>query len=763
MSWKLDLDSARTALGSHRSFCSILNSRMTWLRVTAFLVAAAPVIANAQQPLPPVPSSDAPFLKPQVLEPQVLEPQAESEVSESPTAQAADPTTAADEELVNPTAASPENSETQESETEETSAGRPDAAAQPELPAAPQLLPPGQTVQRPSGRVSQSAFAVRVPEVYLNRLIETPMPESGPLVDQILEADVRGWQSTRVQINLDVKPEPNGLQFWIVGQGTTNVDTVGVTRQAAVRTVGTLEFQLQKPVWYRAGEWWSEAPTGGVMPMTQNVWAKTPVGDWPIIGPLANSIAFSEASKRKPAFDEESARKSWNRVSPKFNTNIDNGVAKLAAGVVRVGKEVPQTRLFQWNPVSSEDAITVQAQLKPDDAVRIDTDWTTLLKPSVDPQISLAMHESAINRLLRNTGLNGLEFTDADLEARLEVIEDFMAEGKSPEALLKALKEAKPAEKPSLARFKLDNERPFSVQLREGRFIVEVRGSLIPIVGSELKNQLIQLPFQIELADNKVVASPQAPEISTEGDQEGGAVGAGVAQTLLKQQIASKTKEITLPTTIDLASFLPQAGLRLTTQQVAVRDGWLVVASADKSIQTPSLPVVPNLATTPQPAPNTTVIPTPTMTPTVTLTPGHMSPHSSHHALMAAGAPLPPQVVVPVQSGIVVGGYPTRAPSPFEAQHWPPQQPMSMTQVPVTTAQVPQRPDASGHIPPVPIAVQAAPVMVRPQGALTPFSEPQPFIYVPAGGGAVPGQSPVPAPGIPQPPIPISGPVLLGP
>ena len=102
-------------------------------------------------------------------------------------------------------------------------------------------------IRTPIG-VDRLPLQIVVPERVLNRLVAEERSEAGPVRDVIANTDVVGQQITVTRVQADCRPNDERAEINLVLHGTVQSDTLGVTRQAAVNTVGRHGVIAVKPV-----------------------------------------------------------------------------------------------------------------------------------------------------------------------------------------------------------------------------------------------------------------------------------------------------------------------------------------------------------------------------------------------------------------------------------------------------------------------------------------------------------------------------------
>src|SRR5439155_2868575 len=98
--------------------------------------------------------------------------------------------------------------------------------------------------------VDRSPLQIVIPERVLNLWLTKERVDAGPVRDVIMNAEVVGRQTTITRVQADCRPNDDHAEIHLVLRGTVQSDTVGMTRQAAVSTVGRHGVVVVKPVMF---------------------------------------------------------------------------------------------------------------------------------------------------------------------------------------------------------------------------------------------------------------------------------------------------------------------------------------------------------------------------------------------------------------------------------------------------------------------------------------------------------------------------------
>jgi hypothetical protein len=199
---------------------------------------------------------------------------------------------------------------------------------------------PPATLEDAAPLLQQVPGAVRVivPEAFLNRLLARSDTDTGPVVDNILGANVTGSQNTNTTLTIDVLRCAQMARMELQLNGTTVNQTIGVTPQAAVRSRGEHDFRLTKQVDFDGLQFSTRSPAAWVTPRLNNEGAATPLTGVPLLGPLSNQIALNQAQQRRPAAEQVIIRRLTDQVAPRFNQEVDQ---QLSDANVHLQRHIP--------------------------------------------------------------------------------------------------------------------------------------------------------------------------------------------------------------------------------------------------------------------------------------------------------------------------------------------------------------------------------------------------------------------------------------
>ncbi len=235
----------------------------------------------------------------------------------------------------------------------------------PELPPAsepvvPVPAAPSTTVLRPEG---QSCAFLDLSTAYLNRLFSQPRDEAGPVNETILGARVQGEQTTRATVSYVTLDSDSVAKLDVVLDGETCTRTTAVTPQAAIDGKGRQRFSVHKSIEFDGAKFLTRTPGTQLEACQQNVRARTGASQIPVVNSIAETIALNQANLRQPAARREAAVRVTNRVTPTFNSQIDERLAAANVWLNELAERTPALHRFLTSGRWSSSAMGVSSQL----------------------------------------------------------------------------------------------------------------------------------------------------------------------------------------------------------------------------------------------------------------------------------------------------------------------------------------------------------------------------------------------------------------
>ncbi len=449
----------------------------------------------------------------------------------------------------------------------------------------PQLTIPSNPIENfnPPHRVNSDAvaspdFSITIRTDLLGRFAEQQSVKSDNVATRVLEADVRGVQTTTTSIQLETVESRATARFNILATGTVNSNTVGFTPQARVTTAGNHTFNVKKPIFFDGRVFMTKPAFGNLQANQVPQAVNTVATGMPLLGPIGDRIAWNEVLRRMPASDAIVVRRVADDVLPQINDGVDKQLVKLNQGWQQVRDTLRQTlagESVSWSASTASSSLTIAGR---NPAVQFDVSAHSKPLPAVltgAEAVAIVLREEAINHWLAVQPIGGLTVSDASLQALVQSVQDAKD---SPAEVLKKLQQIDGlSAEPMLFSIRLAERSPVAMSFDDGFVSLILQFQILPKVGvaSQLQRMKIDLSGDSE---SNGMWSISVSDISVE-PVDGNEVP-DTWTTHISNQAAQLSRLIpptTLPRTIDVRRFhekLPP--LRLS--RIQSDDGWYRLA-----------------------------------------------------------------------------------------------------------------------------------------------------------------------------------------
>ncbi len=424
---------------------------------------------------------------------------------------------------------------------------------------------------------------VIVPEALLNRLLATERTESSRVRDVIANTDVVGQQTTVTRVQADCRPNTQRAEIHLVLQGTVYSDTLGVTRQAAVNTLGKHAVVAIKPVMFDGRQLSTRRPQIWVDVHNEHVAAQTKLDGLPIFGGIARGTALSTAERLRPQADAETADHLSAQVGPQFNQEADLQLARFN----RLLKDDLLARYGEFWPTSmatrsTDSHLIISGSWNDTPSVTAPRDSQPLTGlDSVlanDEAITVRLHESVLNSALQRLPIAGKTFSERELR---NLLESFVAQlgGR-----VLTPKDSTPAPAPALMpMIRFADRNAMRVKFEEDQLLLLVNASVEVAGQTVLGQDEITMPLAWKTQRNAWQVNPGKVAFA-KADQ--GISLVGMMESLARTQLANAIPTTLLPQTIALPSDVGSVS-SLQVASVKATDGWLTLSLIVAAIQQP--------------------------------------------------------------------------------------------------------------------------------------------------------------------------------
>lgn len=349
----------------------------------------------------------------------------------------------------------------------------------------------------------------------LSALISQKTVENDDVATRVLQADVRGVQTTTTSVTIETQSDRQQARFDLVARGNVNSNTIGVTPQARISTQGSHTFSVRKPVYFDGRLFRTKAAFGRLQArqVPQNV--QSIATGIPLIGNVGNQIAWREVLRRMPESDAVVVRRVADDVMPKFNRRTDEKLAAINVAWAEIRAQIDRVAgsRIAWTARTGKDKFRLEARGTASSALSSPFPGTLREEESC----SVVLSGTAMNEVLEDLPIAGQTLTDTSLKALVDSVKS-NTEGVA--GLLPALRNLTADTEPVLFSIQLAQHQPLTVWFDGGALTVRLRLRIIPKAGAA--GQWIQLEVPVRGATvSKGIWTLKATEITCSPVDEG--------------------------------------------------------------------------------------------------------------------------------------------------------------------------------------------------------------------------------------------------
>lgn len=421
-------------------------------------------------------------------------------------------------------------------------------------------------------------------ESFLNRLLADSRVEQGQVNDYVLGAAVGGWQTTSTNVGVDVQPSADKLVFDLVLTGVVQSNTAGHTDQATIYTSGYHQFRSTKQVAYDGHTFTTSPAYTSVSANNTTTGASTRLSGVPLFGQVAQRVAIREATARRPQAESIAAGRVTEKVTPRFNQEVDQSFANATADLERnLYKGLKEAGLYPDREAysSTHDKILISTRLMGDHKLGGYSAEPTLL--NISTGAAMLMHESVVNNTIDLIGFDGKTMNEEELRAHVEQFlskalsrefkfnapaESVQPAAPAPDAAPATEEEAAEAKAP--AKLKFVDHDSVRVQFRDGQLLLTIRAGLERENADPIPAHEIVVPLTFTVNGNKLLIKRDTLSIAPiEGNSN------PVQQKVMNTKISAALPDREVAGTFKLKG--PSREVNATITGLSIVDGWITV------------------------------------------------------------------------------------------------------------------------------------------------------------------------------------------
>ncbi|MEZ6127629.1 MAG: hypothetical protein R3C59_03040 [Planctomycetaceae bacterium] len=402
-------------------------------------------------------------------------------------------------------------------------------------------------------------LVVTVRSDLLSRFVNRQTVESDNVATQVMEANVRGIQTTTTSVLLSTLDSSTSAAFNIVAQGTVASNTVGLTPQARVATLGNHTFNITKPVFFDGQRFTTKAAYGSLQARQFPQSVNSLTSGFPLLGPIGDTIAWNEVQRRMPTTDAIVVRQVADDVLPKVNSGVDRNLAELNRSWQRSRQfldELTAPDQIVWSAASTVQSFSTSATNASITSRSVRSKQLST-RPSEKESLVLLLTEEGTNRWLDRRSLAGRTVSDTALQ---QLIRSFREMRENPATLAEVLQQLETESgEPTLFSVRFADVQPLALRFADGLITVRLKLQILPKVGEPSRMQMIQAGLKGQSANDDMWAIALTQVTAEVADRN--QTPDMYTNLINNAAVVGQLPPTTLPRTIDLRHLHPKMPL----------------------------------------------------------------------------------------------------------------------------------------------------------------------------------------------------------
>ncbi|MEZ6126440.1 MAG: hypothetical protein R3C49_25230 [Planctomycetaceae bacterium] len=391
----------------------------------------------------------------------------------------------------------------------------------------------------------------------LSPFVEQETTRSNPVSTQVLEANVQGMQTTTTSIHLTSVDCSSEARLNILAKGTVSSNTVGLTPQARIATLGSHTFDVTKPVFFDGTRFLTK-PAYGTLQARQFPQSVSSVASgMPLVGRIGDRIAWNEVYRRMPLSDSIVVQRVADDVLPTVNARVDEQLSELNRtwrSVRSILEQTAQGDPLQWHAASTSNSLMIDVR---NPALQSRFAGGELSAALASEEVACVLFTDAgVNRALAHLPLAGRTVSDSDLQNLVQQLQAVRSGSGDVRSLLAGFLNSENRSQPAqLFSIQFASTDPLLLSFADGVVRVSIRFAVKPVSGPAGIMQSVSVDLSGAPDDDglwSLVASGLKAEPANQGD-------APDATTLMinaaGSQILKQQPPVRLPRRIDLSQF----------------------------------------------------------------------------------------------------------------------------------------------------------------------------------------------------------------
>lgn len=401
-----------------------------------------------------------------------------------------------------------------------------------------------------------------ISEEFLNRYVSRENVQEGEIRETFQDTPVEGRQVTHTKFRVDLQPSQTEGQFQVVLDGDTANNTAGYAPQAVVTSVGHVDFRATKQILFDGFQLATRPAQVDILRFeNRNTGAVTKFTGGPL-GPIAEQVVLGVADRRQPATEVQARRRVVQRVSPRFDGQIDELLSKAN----KLLKETVQERLKAANLMPERVRVrSTETHLNFALSLAVPLDMQTIAAAPdelvAEHGISCYLHESLLQGIADRANLAGRRVSVKELKERLN-----FQERPDNDRTLGGMADLD-------VEIEFAKVDPLIVRVGEDETRVTIRAAFKPAGQNILPPLEVTIPYRLEQRDDKWILKTGSVDVRT---LESNSDGSSMAEVAVKTAIEASLPQLDFPKQLP-ASAIPDAKESPSVNSIRSGNGWLVI------------------------------------------------------------------------------------------------------------------------------------------------------------------------------------------
>ena len=258
-----------------------------------------------------------------------------------------------------------------------------------------------------------------ISETLLNQLVPASAPMAEPVSDQVLGARVFGSSQTTNQLSIQTVPDPRHVYLRLRANGIVSSNTRATKGLFVFHNRGMGTFAAHKDILVSPETLRVNPSQVTASNQNRTLGVESDLDLFPLIGPLARTVAMQKQSEAAPLarriVERKLASKAQERIDVEVDAKLDEAKANLEHKLLHPLDDMALA-LEPVNFATTNDRAIMRYRLAGTEQLSAFTSRPRAYASSV---MSLQMHQSAINNCLQRLDLAGREFHIDELYAHM--------------------------------------------------------------------------------------------------------------------------------------------------------------------------------------------------------------------------------------------------------------------------------------------------------------------------------------------------------